>query len=35
VPKGRIVERVTHWEEGRAVGLEVAESDWPSTSCAG
>ena len=27
--KGRVVERVTHWEEGRAVGLEVAESDWP------
>jgi hypothetical protein len=20
---------VTHWEQGRAVGLEVAESDWP------
>ena len=29
VPKGRVVERVTHWEDGRAVGLEVAESDWP------
>lgn len=29
VPKGQVVERVTHWEEGRAVGLEVAESDWP------
>jgi hypothetical protein len=29
VPSGRIVERVTHWEDGRAVGLEVAESDWP------
>jgi len=29
LPKGRVVERVTHWEEGRAVGLEVAESDWP------
>lgn len=28
-PQGRVVERVTHWEEGRAVGLEVAESDWP------
>jgi hypothetical protein len=28
-PKGRVVERVTHWEEGRALGLEVAESDWP------
>jgi hypothetical protein len=23
------VERVTHWEDGRALGLEVAESDWP------
>jgi len=29
VPKGRVVERVTHWEEGRAIGLEVVESDWP------
>ncbi len=29
VPKGTVVERVTHWEEGSAVGLEVAESDWP------
>jgi hypothetical protein len=29
LPKGIVVERVTHWEEGRAVGLEVAESDWP------
>ncbi len=29
LPKGRVVERVTHWEEGHAVGLEVAESDWP------
>lgn len=29
VPKGRVVERVTHWEDGRVVGLEVAESDWP------
>ena len=29
VPIGRVVERVTHWEEGRAVGIEVAESDWP------
>ncbi len=28
-PKGRLVERVTHWEEDRAVGLEVAESPWP------
>jgi hypothetical protein len=28
-PKGRVVERVTHWENGRAVGLEVAETDWP------
>jgi hypothetical protein len=29
LPRGRVVERVTHWEDGRAVGLEVAESDWP------
>jgi hypothetical protein len=29
VPKGRVVEKVTHWEDGRALGLEVAESDWP------
>lgn len=29
VPKGRVVERVTHWDENRALGLEVAESDWP------
>jgi hypothetical protein len=29
VPKGRVVERVTHWEESRALGLEVTESDWP------
>src|SRR5262245_44506537 len=28
-PEGRVVERVTHWEDGRALGLEVAESDWP------
>src|SRR5690242_3484184 len=29
VPSGQVVERVTHWEDGRALGLEVAESDWP------
>jgi len=29
LPSGKVVERVTHWEEGCAVGLEVAESDWP------
>jgi hypothetical protein len=29
LPKGRVVERVTHWEDGREVGLEVTESDWP------
>jgi hypothetical protein len=29
LPKGRVVERVTHWEDGRALGLELAESDWP------
>jgi hypothetical protein len=31
LPKGRVVERVTHWEDGQALGLEVAESDWPIT----
>jgi Polyketide cyclase / dehydrase and lipid transport len=30
-PKGKVVERVTVWEEGRAVGLEIVESDWPIT----
>lgn len=29
LPRGRVVERVTHWEDGHALGLEVAESDWP------
>jgi len=29
VPKGTVVERVTHWEDGSALGLEVTESDWP------
>jgi uncharacterized protein YndB with AHSA1/START domain len=29
VPNGRVVERVTHWEEGRAVGLELEEHQWP------
>jgi hypothetical protein len=29
LPSGRVVERVIEWQEGRAVGLEVAESDWP------
>ena len=28
-PKGRVLERVTHWEEERALGLEITESDWP------
>lgn len=28
-PRGRVVERVTHWEDARALGLEVVESDWP------
>lgn len=28
-PKGRVLEQVTHWEEGHALGLEVIESDWP------
>lgn len=30
-PSGRVVERVIAWEEGRVVGLEVVESDWPIT----
>src|SRR5262245_23975570 len=29
LPKGRVVERVTHWEDGRAVGLELESHDWP------
>ncbi len=29
LPRGRVVERVTHWEDGRTVGLEVVESDCP------
>lgn len=29
VPGGRVVERVTEWEDGRALGLEVVESNWP------
>jgi hypothetical protein len=29
LPKGRVVERVTHWEDERALGLEIADSDWP------
>jgi Polyketide cyclase / dehydrase and lipid transport len=32
VPKGKVVERVTNWEEGRSLGLEVVESDWPICS---
>lgn len=29
LPKGRVVERVTHWEDGRAVGPELESHDWP------
>lgn len=29
LPKGKVSERVTIWEPGRALGLEVVESDWP------
>lgn len=29
LPRGHVVERVTTWEEGKAVGLELAEHDWP------
>lgn len=32
LPNGRVIERVTHWDSGNAVGLEVAESDWPIRS---
>jgi hypothetical protein len=28
-PKGRVKERVTNWEDGQALGLEIIESDWP------
>ncbi len=28
-PSGAVTERVTHWEEGTAIGLEVIVSDWP------
>ncbi|MFO0748954.1 MAG: SRPBCC family protein [Myxococcota bacterium] len=28
-PKGRVVERVTLWEDGRAIGLELERHDWP------
>ncbi len=31
-PKGRLLERVTVWDEGRALGLEIVESDWPVRS---
>lgn len=31
-PSGRVVERVTHWEPGLALGLEVTQSDWPISS---
>jgi hypothetical protein len=29
LPAGRVVERVTHWEDGSVLGLKVVESDWP------
>jgi hypothetical protein len=28
-PNGRVVERVTAWESGEALGIEVVESTWP------
>lgn len=28
-PKGQVTERVTVWEPGRSLGLEVTKSDWP------
>jgi hypothetical protein len=32
LPKGVVVERVCRFEEGRAIGFEVVESDWPVRS---
>ena len=29
LPKGIVVERVTHWEPGQSIGLEITKSDWP------
>jgi hypothetical protein len=31
-PKGKVLERVTVWDDRKAVGLEVVESDWPVTN---
>lgn len=31
-PKGSVTERVCAYEEGRAIAVEVVESDWPITS---
>lgn len=31
-PKGTVLERVIVWEDGKAVGLEIVESDWPVVS---
>lgn len=28
-PSGKVVERVTVWQDGRALGLEVVKSAWP------
>lgn len=32
LPSGKVVERVVVWEDGRSLGLEVVESDWPIAS---
>jgi Polyketide cyclase / dehydrase and lipid transport len=32
VPKGKVIERVIHWDDGHSLGLEVVESDWPVRS---
>ena len=32
LPNGEILERVTTWEVGRSLGLEIVESDWPVRS---
>ena len=31
-PMGKVTERVTVWEEGKALGLVIVESDWPITA---
>ena len=35
IPTGRVVERVTHWEEQRALGLKSPKATGRSTTCGG